>query len=302
MYRITKREKINLINLATGKSLFLSESGLDYILDGKPNWGAVEANINYVGYVNQIGSQKTNTQLNPRPITITGWIVATSIEDMETKKKFLNRFVNPFQDMRCEYKEYFIDFTPDKSVKYPIEYSKNNEVICNFEIEGTCGVPLFSNTLKTIVSQSPSYAVAVFPMIIYEKTGTILGRAGQGARRIVENTGSVDAWFSLTITCLEGTITNPKIMLGDNSNTFIKVNVTMQKDEKLFISTEYGQEAITLISSDGKKTDLMVKLTRDSDLFLLSQGENILIVSDDDDELENVDFTIRFSPLYMEVE
>lgn len=302
MYTDIKIEKINLINLITEESLLLSEAGNSYVLDGRPDWGTVTADINYVGYVNQIGSQKTATSLGTRDITITGWVVSSGIEDMKRKKKFLNSFINPFQDMRCEYEGYYIDFTPEKSVKYSKDYSKNNEVICNFQVEGVCGVPLFSNIKKTVISQSPTYALPVFPLIIPEGEGAILGRAGDGSRRIINNTGAVDTWFELTITCLEGTIQNPKVMLGEDSQTFIKVTTELSEGDTLFLSTEYGNEIVTVTKPDGSVTDLMTKVTRDSELFLLGQGANIVIVSDDSSSIENIDFKIEFSPLYMEVQ
>ena len=302
MYTDIKIEKINLINLITEESLLLSEAGNSYVLDGRPDWDAVTANINYVGYVNQIGSQKTAISLGTRDITINGWVVASGIEDMKRKKKFLNNFINPLQDMRCEYEGYYIDFTPEKSVKYSTSYSKNNEVVCNFQVEGICGMPLFSNIKKTVITQSPTYALPVFPLIIPEGKGAILGRAGDGSRRIINNTGAVDTWFELTITCLEGTIQNPKVMLGEDSQTFIRVTTELSEGDTLFLSTEYGNEIVTVTKPDGSVTDLMAKVTRDSELFLLGQGENIVTVSDDSSSIENIDFKIEFSPLYMEVQ
>ncbi len=302
MYTKIKYETINLINLVTKESLLLSESGNSYVLDGLPDWGSVTANINFVGYVNQIGSQKTSTVLESRPITISGWIVSVDDKDMKNKKRFLNKFVNPLQDIRCEYEGYYIDFTPDKSIKYSKEYLKNNEVMCNFEIEGTAGMPLFLDVEKTQVSQSPTIAVPVFPMIIPEGVGTILGRAGSGSRRIINNTGTVDAWFSLTLKCLSDKVEIPTITLEDGLGTHITVNTILNEDDILSLSTQYGNEFVTQINADGTTSDLMVKVTRDSELFLLSQGENTLIVSDINGEIENVEFTIEFSPLYMEVQ
>lgn len=302
MYTDIKIEEINLINLVTEESLLLSEAGNSYVLDGRPDWDAVTANINYVGYVNQIGSQKTAISLGTRDITINGWVVASGIEDMKRKKKFLNNFINPLQDMRCEYEGYYIDFTPEKSVKYSTSYSKNNEVVCNFQVEGVCGMPLFSNIKKTVITQSPTYTLPVFPLIIPEGKGAILGRAGDGSKRIINNTGAVDTWFELTITCLEGTIQNPKVILGEDSQAFIKVTTELSEGDTLFLSTEYGNEIVTVTKPDGSVTDLMTKVTRDSELFLLGQGENIVTVSDDSSSIENIDFKIEFSPLYMEVQ
>ena len=297
-----KKETINLINLVTQESLLLSEKGNSYILDGLPDWDYVSANINYVGFVSQLGAQKTNTQLETRPIRINGWIIANSEAEMKRKKSFLNKFINPFQDMRCEYENYFIDFTPDKSVKYNKDYLKNNSIMCNFEIEGTCGLPLFSNIQQTLIIQSPSYPVPLFPMTISSETGTILGRTGEGSRRVIENTGTVETGFELEIVATEEAITNPKISLGEPTELSIKVLVVLEVGDKLLLSTQYGQEFVKIVRSSGEEIDFMVNLTRDSELFLLNQGENIITLTDDNGPLELVDFTIKFSPLFMEIQ
>lgn len=296
-----KFEAITLINLTTKQSLYLSEENNAYILDGLPDWDYVTAKINYVGYVNLLGSQKTGAYLDTRPISINGWIVAKNIQDMKVKKKFLNSFVNPFEDMRCEYEGYFIDFTPDKSVKYSKEYSKNNEVMCNFEIEGTCGVPLFSNINKTEIDQASSYPVKVFPMEIDENTGIILGLCGEGYSRKIVNSGDVETWFKLVMSPISDPIYNPKITLK-STGQFMKVNSTIEVGESLIISTQLGYEQITLIKSNGAEKDLMTSLTRDSDIFLLPKGENFLEASDDTGYLESINFHIEFSPLYLEVQ
>lgn len=298
---VTKFESVNLINLVTKKSLFLSEENNVYILDGLPDWDYVTANINYVGYVNQLGAQKTSVYLGTRPITIYGWVVANDAQEMKERKKFLNSFINPFNDMRCEYEGYYIDFTPDKSIKYSKEYDKNNEVMCNFEIEGTCGVPLFSEIETTIIDQSSSYPVKVFPMEIDEAEGIILGLCGEGYTRTIENTGDVETWFKLVLSPTTDPIHNPKILLK-NTGQFMKISTTVEVGESLIILTQLGYEQITLVKSDGTEQDLMTKLTRDSDIFLFPQGENEMEISDDAGYLELVDFHIEFSPLYLEVQ
>lgn len=298
---LTKFESITLINLTTNQSLYLSEENNTYILDGLPDWDYVTAKINYVGYVNLLGAQKTSIYLDTRPIIINGWVVANDVQDMKTKKKFLNSFVNPFNDMRCEYEGYYIDFTPDKSIKYSKEYDKNNEIMCNFEIEGTCGVPLFSEIETTIIDQSSSYPVKVFPMEIDEAEGIVLGLCGEGYTRTIENTGDVETWFKLVLSPTTDPIHNPKILLK-NTGQFMKVLTTVEVGESLIILTQLGYEQITLVKSDGTEQDLMTKLTRDSDIFLFPQGENEIEISDDAGYLELVDFHIEFSPLYLEVQ
>lgn len=298
---LTKFESITLINLTTNQSLYLSEENNTYILDGLPDWDYVTAKINYVGYVNLLGAQKTSIYLDTRTITINGWVVANDVQDMKTKKKFLNSFVNPFNDMRCEYEGYYIDFTPDKSIKYSKEYDKNNEIMCNFEIEGTCGVPLFSEIETTIIDQSSSYPVKVFPMEIDEAEGIVLGLCGEGYTRTIENTGDVETWFKLVLSPTTDPIHNPKILLK-NTGQFMKVLTTVEVGESLIILTQLGYEQITLVKSDGAEQDLMTKLTRDSNIFLFHQGENEIEISDDVGYLELVDFHIEFSPLYLEVQ
>lgn len=297
----TKFEAISLINLTTNESLYLSEENKTYILDGLPDWDYVTANINYVGYVNQLGSQKSSIYLEPRPITINGWVVANSIQDMKGKKRYLNSFINPFDDMRCEYEGYYIDFTPDRSIKYSKEYNKNNEVMCNFEIEGTCGVPLFSEIKKTEINQSPNYPVKIFPMEIDENEGTIMGLCGEGYSREIVNTGDVETWFKLVVTPTISPVYNPKVLLK-NTGQFIKVSQTIRVGEKLVIITQLGHEQVYMVGLDGAQKDLMMTLTRDSDIFLLPRGDNTLEMSDDTGNLEPINFHIEFSPLYLEVQ
>lgn len=300
-------EEVTLRNLATGEELFLSERGKEYVLDGRPDWDYATATVNFVGYVNQIGGEKTNTKINTRPMNIVAWAVADGNENMKKCKEFLNRFVNPFQDIRLFYREYYIDFTPSSSVKYAKNYQENNEVLCKFEIAGTCGVPLFAYKEKEVVSLPLSLPIKVFPLQIPETTGAPLGLAGDGAERVVNNKGSVDTWYTMYIEPGESPIENPKISitykgLTNQPDSYIELKETIAIGETLIIDSTYGKESIMIKENDGSIRDVFTKMTRESTLFLLGQGENVIKINDKSGTLENLGFRIEFSPLFMEVQ
>ena len=66
----------------------------NYILKSV-DWGTIKGTHHSYKYVNQVGESITNTSLDPRPITIEGWIVAKDENDMTSLKNKLNSFVNP---------------------------------------------------------------------------------------------------------------------------------------------------------------------------------------------------------------
>lgn len=302
-----KRETITLINLVTNESLVLSEENNDFILDGLPDWGSVTASISFDGYVNQLGFDKTNTSLQTRAINILGWVVAKDSSQIRERKAFLNKFVNPLQELRLIYDEYYIDFTPNYSIQYAKEYAQNNEVMCKFNISGVAGIPLWSYIKRTQIEKPPDYAAAVFPLIIPEDEGVIFGIAGEGHERNIVNKGSVDSGFILELSSKNIDIINPKISIQykgvtSQEDAFMKVNVTVKVGEVLRVSTEYGKEAVTFVDGNGKETNIMTSLSRDSTLFALGQGLNILTIEDDSGFLELTDFKIEFSPLSLEVQ
>lgn len=295
----TKFEKILLVNTVTQQNLVLSEQNTDYILDGRPDWGSVSANIGVIGHGNKITSMVTDIRLGTRDITVTGWVVAEDFTAIKKKKAFLNKFVNPFQELELAYEDYAIYFTPNKSIKWAKDYSQNNEIMCKFEIEGLASNPLFHQYKPSIIRQSPSLSTKVFSMVIKEDHGTILGVAGQGSSRKITNEGDVPMGFQLTLVNTGSPLNNLTL---DNDGSFIKLRGRIDRDETLILCTRFGEEKIILINKSGDKTDIISRLARGSSLFTLKPGDNTITISSDEGNLENLQFELEYSPLFLEVQ
>ena len=122
----------------------------------------------------------TGTTLESRTISILGWVVADTIEDMKRRKKFLNSFVNPLQRIDLQYNEYRIEGIPETSIKYGSEMPENNEVMCKFLINLFCPDPMFYTQNGSYVSVANWAPKFKFPLIIPSGNYVTYGDTPQG--------------------------------------------------------------------------------------------------------------------------
>ena len=159
-------EDIILQNITTSDKIEMSMTATpDYVLENV-DWGAIESTHHSYKYINQNGVYVTNTALGTRTVTITGWVIADNDIVMTDRKRKLNRFINPQQEIKLFYKSYTISFLPNTTIKYSTTNADNNEVICKFKIEGLCAYPLFKDIQATIIPASQVESTFHFPLEI----------------------------------------------------------------------------------------------------------------------------------------
>lgn len=184
-------ESIVLVNKSLGTSLPINMATRDYVLENV-DWGAIESSNKSYKFINQVGVYVTGTTLESRTISILGWVVADTIEDMKRRKKFLNSFVNPLQRVDLQYNEYRIEGIPETSIKYGSEMPENNEVMCKFLINLFCPDPMFytqNGSYVSIANWAPKFR---FPLIIPSGNYVTYGDTPQGGGTLenpVELTG-----------------------------------------------------------------------------------------------------------------
>lgn len=184
-------ESIVLVNKSLGTSLPINMATRDYVLENV-DWGAIESSNKSYKFINQVGVYVTGTTLESRTISILGWVVADTIEDMKRRKKFLNSFVNPLQRIDLQYNEYRIEGIPETSIKYGSEMPENNEVMCKFLINLFCPDPMFytqNGSYVSVVNWAPKFR---FPLIIPSGNYVTYGDTPQGGGTLenpVELTG-----------------------------------------------------------------------------------------------------------------
>lgn len=172
-------ESIVLVNKSLGTSLPINMATRDYVLENV-DWGAIESSNKSYKFINQVGVYVTGTTLESRTISILGWVVADTIEDMKRRKKFLNSFVNPLQRIDLQYNEYRIEGIPETSIKYGSEMPENNEVMCKFLINLFCPDPMFYTQNGFYVSVANWAPKFKFPLIIPSGNYVTYGDTPQG--------------------------------------------------------------------------------------------------------------------------
>lgn len=172
-------ESIVLVNKSLGTSLSINMATRDYVLENV-DWGAIESSNKSYKFINQVGVYVTGTTLESRTISILGWVVADTIEDMKRRKKFLNSFVNPLQRIDLQYNEYRIEGIPETSIKYGSEMPENNEVMCKFLINLFCPDPMFYTQNGSYVSVANWAPKFKFPLIIPSGNYVTYGDTPQG--------------------------------------------------------------------------------------------------------------------------
>lgn len=132
-------------------TLIFNRENADFLIDDNGvNWGEVTSQIYTNKTIDNIGSTITAIEtVEPRPITITGWVVGTE-EQMKSKKKHLSDVITPQATIRVQIPNpedvsnpYYIDTQLTSSVKFSQNYDENNEVMCQFTFTLSAAYPFF---------------------------------------------------------------------------------------------------------------------------------------------------------------
>lgn len=267
---------------------------------GKVDWGQVEGNHQTYNYYNQVGESIVSTTVRTRPLSITGWVIAHD-GDLQTRCDYLNAFISPVEDYTLECKGKKIQFRPDASVIYTRERRSDNDVIRKFMIQATCPYPLFTDTEDTAVSFDQTGKRFRFPTDWGQETPLVFGVVGKAYSVTVNNKGGFATGITAQIK-FSGNVTNPRIK-NMTTGKFIGVNRDFTRGEQLEISTVPGSKHMRLRTADGAEVNLIKYRDYQTTWIQLQPGNNLIALDCDDlDERANMDVTLYYTPLYLEVE
>ena len=291
--------EITLYNKTQGTSLLLSQDSFEFVLE-TVDWGSVRSNSNTTRYINLLGVNVDSTYLQPRNINIVLWLVAQSPERMTEKKTFMNKFINPLQDIECVYKEYSLIIRPDSSIQYDnTDIRLNNQILCRCLIQATAYMPLWGLAQNKIVTSKDIKKLPFWPLVIPEDTGKVFGIIPEGTAYDITNTGDVDVGF-IAIFEATGSVENPKLT-NNISGKYIEVGVTLAAGDILTVSTVTGNKYAKLQSS-GVETDVLKNISLQSSMnTLLVTGKNDFTLTADSGA-DNIKLGISYSPLWFEIQ
>lgn len=291
-------ESITLKNLVTNQSILIDKTTSDWVL-GEIDLGTVEGSHHSYKYVNQVGVYIDSTSLEERAVSIPGWVIGENFTDMKNNMTVLNRLVNPQHELELTlFDRYVLRFKPDYSIKYATPYEENNEVLCQFLIQGTCADPMFSTKrgiMTPIASILPKFH---FPLIIPQGKGIILGLRQPDLLATIVNDGDIDTGMVIEFSC-NTTVVNPSL-LHVGTQEFIKINKTITPGETITVSTVSGNKYVRGYH-DGQTENYFKYWDWDSTWLQMYRGVNVLKY-DADEGVDGLAVSVTFTPKLLEVQ
>lgn len=294
-------EEIKITSLSGRGSVVMKTKDYQGYWLGPVDWGQVQGKHTTYSFYKQVGKQIVDTTLEERPLSITGWVLEDASVPLQLRCDFLNNFISPVEDYVLEYKDKKIQFRPDISIGYSPEYIKNNKKVRRFLIQATCPYPLFSNKENISTPFDSSKKMFRFPTGFGRVQPIVFSVTTKAYSVYLDNTGSFSTGLIAKIE-FSGEVQNPKLW-NTTTNKFDGVNRTFQRGERLEISTMPGSKHLTLFHADGSKENLMKYRDYRNSWILLEPGLNRLALDCADlDQRANMEATVYFTPLYLEVE
>lgn len=299
-------EDITLLNMITNTELHIDkDTTQDYVL-GDVDLGTVGSTHKTYKYIDEIGESLTNTILSTRIITIEGWVIGTKLE-ITSRKKILNSFFNPQQQVRLRYSDYNLYFFPNTTIKYGTTEETNNYAMAKFQVEGFCADPLFHNKNDSI--QNIAYTVGMFhfPLLFNAESDpptVVFGYRPDSMFTNVLNEGDVEAGIKIVMSVDDdatsgSTVVNP-VVVNAETQEYFKINKTIAMGETVTIDTNVGNRTVT-----GTINGIDYNYFRYKDLastwLQLKQGNNVLRY-DADSGINNLIIDVYFNSKYLEVQ
>ena len=295
-------ENIVFKRVDSNEELALSMTDTPFYILNNVDWGVVQGTHHSYKYVNQIGVSITSTSLKERSITVTGWIIADTEEEMDERKQFLNRYFDPRYEIDVMYKNYFLRFVPDNTVKYGTSEKENNDTIVQFQIKGTCADPLFSEINGSKETIAATIATFHFPLImstnLYER-GIVFGYRQPSLTAKVTNKGAVEVGMKIVFKAI-GELTNPRLIDVD-TREFVAIEKNMVAGEEIVINTNVGEKSIQGKIGNEDYSNYFMYKDLDSTWLQLRLGDN-LFRYDADSGLDNLEVYLYFYNKYLEVQ
>lgn len=291
-------ESITLKNLVTNQSILIDKTTSDWVL-GEIDLGTVEGSHHSYKYVNQVGVYIDSTSLEERAVSIPGWVIGENFGDMKDNMTVLNRLVNPQHELELTlFDQYVLRFKPDYSIKYATPYEENNEVLCQFLIQGTCADPMFSTKSGILTQIALILPKFHFPLIIPKDKGIILGLRQPDLLATIVNDGDIDTGMVIEFSC-NTTVVNPSL-LHVGTQEFVKINKTITPGETITVSTVSGNKYVRGYH-DGQTENYFKYWDWDSTWLQMYRGVNVLKY-DADEGVDGLAVSVTFTPKLLEVQ
>lgn len=296
-------DKITLRRVSDSSEILIDSDKYSGYIPEEVDWGTIEGTHYTYKYPGQMGESLMSTSLGTRDVKIIGWVVATTELEMTSLKNSLNTFISPQEPIDLLYESYILRFSPDNTVRYSVNISENNEVICKFQITGVAHDPLFKDSSENHLLFATTQGMFHFPLVIspdLDEGGVIFGARTDSLIADVINKGAVPTGIRVVFKA-RGTLINPKLIKIDTQET-LSIKKVLVAGEEVEINTNIGSKyVIGRLSEVSEYTNYFVYRTLDSKWLNLQPGKNSFRY-DADEGIDNLEVFIYFQDKYLEVQ
>ena len=228
--------------------------------------------------INQTGATIQSTNIQPRPVTISGYVVG---EDQMTRKDKLLSVVRPDLGGKLYADDYYLDVHPTAT---PTIEGKDR--FAQFQFSLLAAYPYWCKDDSASATLSGIQKLFKFPWNISREYQ--FGQLMETQFMNVPNRGQVPVPFKATFVA-KGDVVNPKIS-NATTGKFLLINKTLVSGEKLVVEITHDRTYVTS-NIDG---DCRGALSLSSNLFSLDVGDNVL-KPEATEGLSNMQISIDFA-------
>lgn len=230
-------DSIRICNKTYDRYLDFDKYSAMFLLDDEGvDWGVATPSINTYPSIYGLGSRVSNiTFQKSRVITITGWIINDNTGTIEQKKKLLNQFVNPMNDVQIQViGKYYISGTFTNSVKYTNKRKENNDTVCKFQLSVTCTDPFFR----------------LIKPLEYKNIPVNHTQVWKGWEIYINNPSGIEYGFELYLKLAEGiTVSHLYIYNSDTSGKSTKIASGTVLSDNIYLNTIKGKYSFGNVDS-----------------------------------------------------
>lgn len=245
----------------------------------------------------QDGDTYIGSRIESRDIQITGNINERDKDKFISRRRWLNRVLNPQLAATLTY-QYgdFIRIIDCRIDNAPIFISKT--IFCEFTIRLTCLDPFWREKHESRADIARWIGCLEFELEIPDDEGIEMGARLPSLIVNVHNGGDVRTGLRIEFRATN-ILTNPMLLNVDTGEFLKFTNLILQSGEVLTVSTHYGRKRIT-ITRDGTVTDGFKYLDYDSTYLQLETGDN-LFRHDAETNADNLEVTLFHTNKYLGV-
>lgn len=241
--------------------------------------------------IKQIGENITNSAVSSRSISIVGYIIGASEQDLINNKKLLLNLINPLQEITIQANGlYQIKAKPTATVQWGKNWSNNNNCFTQFALDFLAPSTLWEDINPSIINFKSYENMWKFPFTLTDDF--IFGEYIVNREVSIYNKSNVTLGviFSITVT---GEVINPSIinvLTGERMN----LDIVLQPEDNLIITSNYNSKIVTL----NGKADIKVFKFLESDWLMINPGENTFTYTTENNSDKNVNIEIKYFNAY----